>query len=242
MDIKLGNLYIKKPKQLLAACEILRAFDFASSVGDATAMPLSITLQGLTSGSLVEQREETTTFCAPILTAPWLKQLDEDLAAAFKRQEVPYAASTKSYPGARLPYQIQLVNLSLFRTDSRATKQRSRNDPWTRNHPSLKVPHFKAGDIYEKYADKVWVKNLPLDRICLRTKGIKDVIKRDEIVGSGFEDILSVPLSGAPETTLKPRDPEIKYQKGSDYKKAGQIIMPFITSSETKPRKVRHRS
>ena len=105
----------------------------------------------------------------------------------------------------------------------------------------MKKPQFAAGDIYKKYANKVWVKDLPLDRICLRTKGLKDMIKKKEVVGWGYDDILSMPLSGAPETTLEPRDRGIKYVTNPDQRRVKQYMIDRFTSANNDPMKTTKR-
>ena len=207
MEIRLGQFYFQDPEQLLAARGILRAFDFASSVKDATATPLSVTLKGLTSGAK-EQRENTQLLFAAVLGTPWLDRLGKDLAAAFERQKLPYVPMYAGYSGARFAYKVPLVNV---RGSSTGTLKTLKLTPSNKGAVMKQLMH----DIYPEYVDRVWVHNLPLDRICLSTRGLKALVKNDELIYSGYENILSVPLPGAPDNPLEAEVPAIKYVKST---------------------------
>ena len=233
MDIGVGVFDLRDPERLRVARETMGAFDFASSVGGAKATPLSVTLSGLSSGGSEDgKRPLTSRFLATIREAPWLDRLCDDLVAAFRNQGVNYKAMT-DFPGGRSSLKVALVDIGFFRTQ---TLRKWRGKGKYRGQSSRIVrPKFEAGDIYARYANKVWVDNLPLDRICFSNTGLKDMIKNNEVVGTGWETILSRPLSGTPGMTLEPEDPEIKYVKSAERASASRVIMPLIVSSSTDP-------
>ena len=234
MDIRIGALDLGDPERLHAARELLRTFDFASSVGNPTSTPLSVTLRGLSSG-YVSRRERTRFFNAPALEAPWLDRLSDDLALAFKINKIPYTSSKEPYFGSSFAHHVTLVNLRYFRIRTETPT----SEPGARWRRKTEIPAFEAGDIYKEYADTVWVHNLPLDRICLSLKGLRDKMKNNEIIGSGYKHILSVPLPGASDTTLEPEDPEIIYVKSTARARALRTTMPHVITSETDPLEIK---
>ena len=232
MNIRVGRLSLGDPERFQAAREILRTFDFASCVSGAGATPLSVTLSGLSSGGNGEQRELTQMLFAPVLGAPWLGRLREELVAAFQNQKITSSPMAWCYSNGSSFDLVQLMNLRFFRTEVYNSKL------FYRRNTRTMVPHIDARDIYAKYANRVWVDHLPLDRICLYTKGLKDMVKNNKVIGVGREEILRISLSGAPGTILEPEDPEITYVKSMDTIRARRVIMPLVTSLETDPMEI----
>ena len=232
MDIKVGLLSLRDPERFQAARELLRTFDYASSVSGAGATPLSVTLSGLSSGGNTEQREFTQRLYAPILGTPWLDRLREDLVTAFRNQKFTDREITcRGFYGSTFD-QVSLMNLRFFRTENLNLK------PSVWKYGKTVRPKIDAKNIYAKYANKVWVDHLPLDRICLSLTGLKEMVKQNKVIGAGYEDILRMPLSGTPGTILEPEDPEITYVKSMAKIRARRVVMPPVTSSETDPTEI----
>lgn len=217
--ISMGYLDLRDPKHLRSACETLRAFDFSNVTG-ANRTPLTIGLRGITSTRPDNQKKITYTFCASVIGARWLDWLGNALIAAFKRQEIPFNPAGDPSSTSRFPYKVHLMNLGFFKT-AIPDFRHIFIDPGKMRTPGI----FEGRDIYAKYAGKDWVRDLPLDRICLSPKGLKDMYKGNKYIGSGHENTLTMSLSGM---TLDPEDTAIVYEKSKTRVNARRVTLPLI--------------
>ena len=114
-----------------------------------------------------------------------------------------------------MPFQFQVMNTRFFQTNY-LKRQRG----WKRS------PLFHAKEMYSEFEDKIWVEDMSLNLLCLTASGLRDMYKEKDFVKTGYRDILSIPLSGASDTTLEP-DSKITYKSSKARQSAQEIILPI---------------
>ena len=63
---------------------------------------------------------------------------------------------------------------------------------------------FGATELYPKYREFIWAKDVHLEKLSICRTGLRDIYKEDKLVGQGYEEIASVPLPGAPSVSSGP--------------------------------------
>lgn len=78
------------------------------------------------------------------------------------------------------------------------------------------VPYIQVNsnvrEFYPKYKDFVWARDLQLERLTISKMILQDFVRNGIIVGRGFRDLDSAPLSGAPNVDLEANMEGITYQ------------------------------
>lgn len=226
--LHIGSLSLPNQSRLTTAQGTLKNFDVASSLGD-RAQPLSVTLRGLHSGLVGEQRELTNRLYANVAFTDdtglaSLRRLTADLRAAFGAEGL---LVTKNYKD---PSELSMRLMSTMYLKSDEPKRK----PTSSSYNFLRSPLFDARDTYAAYKDTAWAEDFALERICISVSSLADMTKRGTVIGQGYQHVFCIPFPGF-ETTSNLEDPDIEYVPAPKISIANKIRTPLVIPSNSQP-------
>lgn len=234
LSISLGELSLRSPKEVAAAENVLQTFGSPFTEEGKDLESLCVTLRGLHSGriSRQEQRAHTNRLYWFVTGSAALDRLMSNVRAAFRHHNLLMrrVGQTEREFEKRLqtPPTIKIM-------DTRAcTSEEPNLKPTLAGYNLTMLPVFDATDLYAMYGDTVWAERIPLEKLCISTLDIKDLVKGGNIIGQGYEDVSSVLLPGAPKSALEV-DPEIEYVRAAESYLENRIITPLVIPSNSQP-------
>lgn len=105
-----------------------------------------------------------------------------------------------------------------------------------KTHPSVakygyrRKPLVDARDLYMKYKDHVWARDIDVQKLCIGEVGLQDITRDGSVVGQGYREVASVALPGLSDEMLEPEDPEERYIKAAKTRKRNLPVTPLWIS------------
>ena len=231
LGLLLGRVCLSGPDQLKALCEDLKKFNAPAILGTELGKGLPITLKGLHSGEPGVQRAFTNRLCADVTNAQPVTILKNELYNLFKSHGLPFGRSTREdvlKEDANRTFVVVMSTAFLLKSDE--FRERPVSKPLHLRVPRYSV--FDAREVYPAFEDTLLVENLPLEQICLRENGLKDIVKNGDVIGQSPGDIFRVSLSDPAESDYVENDPSLEYVKASTTQNSEQNKTPFLISSD----------
>lgn len=231
LAIHMGKLSLRNPQQIALACELMQDFDVTSCLRENTAAPLSVDLRGLHSPVPGEQQPFPYRLYTSLInpaTISSLLRLKASLRALFLKQKLLVTNPRDPDNHTIIPH-VKLMSTVHLRSNELNTQ------PNLKEYKLLRLPRFDAKDLYETYKDFVWAENIPLERICLMEIRLSDFVKKDEVVGTGYRSLSSIPLPGASNEVIPWEDPEVHYVPSTKAIRRKNPVTPLIIPSNSHP-------
>lgn len=182
-----------------------------------------VALQGLQDPQLTARHPHATRGlrCYVKESRPFLARFRSLLAVEFDKAGF--------LPFAPLQQQSSPVTCTLMETKYLRTKAWRRKVELGGKEYRLQ-PDFDALDLHLKYEKFPWTTDFPLEKLCISEFGLKDFLKEGKVVETGYRDIASVPLPGAPASLSVGRHID-GYSKAAITKKKNSPVTPLLIPS-----------
>ena len=234
LSITVGELCLPSPKEIAAASNLLQSLGNTFTEKDKDLEPLFVTLRGLHSGGKYheEQRAHTNRLYWSVTGSAALNRLTSNVRAAFRRCDLlvrQFGQTMQDFDNSlERPPTLKIMNTRSLTSDE------PNNKPTLASYKLTRVPVFDSTELYAKYGDTVWAENIPLEKLCISTLGMKDLVKEGSIIDHGYEDVCTVLLPGAPRCALDV-DADIEYIRAAESYLENRIVTPLVIPSNSQP-------
>lgn len=222
----LKNMDLHRMIETLVACtrDSTISFDTAKpfSSNDRARHPLErpmVTLRGLYPAPTSEYPSRTKSLTCNITERmPFLSKFRQEVLKPFSKARLMPAVAEEKLLIATL------MTTSSLHADVVKSGLRHMGKGYRRN------PYFDASDFHEKYNDFPWTTEFPLEKLCISEIGLKDFWREDNVVGTGFRELASIPFPGTAPEVISTQEPDIEYtraaKQANDYSRETPLVFP----------------
>ena len=223
---------VRDATQLLGSPEVRTILKECRNI---TAMSLSpglspsvVTLHGLKTANINLDDLDKTPLLQMCLKDCTLNfsRLHNELLHIFRRHIYTFG-DPRTPMGEENP-RIRVMSSKYMRTDVLKTTPPS----WQRgSQPSkYRKPLYDARDLYMKYKNHTWTRNLEIETLSISETGIRDIIRRGSCIGQGYREIARIPLPGVTEGMLEPQNPYDRYIRAKKRHEEKMPVKPLWLS------------
>ena len=104
-------------------------------------------------------------------------------------------------------------------------------------HPNVaksgfgRKPLVDARDLYMKYKDHLWAKDIEVQKLCIGEIGLMDITRNGSVIDQGRREVARVLLPGISDEMVEPEDPEERYIKAAKTRRRNFPMTPLWISS-----------
>ena len=222
---------VDKAEHLLRSPEVRRILEetqIATPISPSSiATPKSVTLRGLNFRPSYEP-DRVSQFDAFIQDSPFdLQRLRDRLRQCF----VGLSAFPNKYPD-QIPASWK-PRARIMQTTYLTTNELGKYPNVAKYGYGSKAgrkPLVDARDLYTKYKDHLWAKDIDVQKLCISEAGLQDITRNGSVVGQGYREVASVGLPGLSDEMVEPEDPEERYIKAAKTRHRNQPVTPLWIS------------
>lgn len=232
----IGSLRLQDKKQVNKAIHLLRSPEVRRILEEcqiekptspsSTATPKSITLRGLSfpNDEYEKQCDRVASLSSFIQDSPFdLPRLHDRLKQCFVDQQLSAYGTPHQIPASGKP-RVKVMQTTYLTTNELNTHPRVAKNGHRRK------PLVDARDLYTKYEDYVWARDIEIQKLCIGEGGLRDITRNGSVIGQGYREIARVALPGTSDEMLEPEDPEEGYIKAAKTQRRNTPVTPLWIS------------